>query len=91
MIEHAPTYLDETNDPDQVAFDLEWIRGFPRPALLTQGDQSPPAFPPVITRLAEAMPSAEVTRLVGAGHVMQAEQPADYAAAIADFIRRHTK
>jgi pimeloyl-ACP methyl ester carboxylesterase len=90
IIEHAPTYLDEANDPDQLAFDIESITGFPRPALLTQGDQSPPVFPPVITKLAEAMPSAEVRKFPGAGHPIQTEQPGDYAKAITDFIRRHT-
>ncbi len=90
MSEHAPTYLDEANDPDQLAFDLEWVRGFPHPALLTQGDQSPPPFAAVIPRLAEALPSAEVREITGAGHVVHVEQPDDYAEAITSFIRRHT-
>lgn len=90
IIEHAPTYLDEASDPDSIAFDLEWIRGFARPALLTQGDQTTPPFPPVITKLAEALPSAEVSMFEGAGHAIPAEQPARYAEAITAFIRRHT-
>jgi len=90
VIENAPTYLDEANDPGQIAFDLEWIRGFPHPALLTQGDQSPPLFPPVIAKLTEALPSAEVGTLAGAGHVVQAEKPQDYAEAITAFVRSHT-
>jgi pimeloyl-ACP methyl ester carboxylesterase len=90
LIEHAPTFLDEANDPDQVAFDLEWIREFPRPALLTQGDQSPAAFPAVITKLVEALPFAEVMTFTGAGHAIQAEKPEDYAEAITAFIRKHT-
>jgi len=90
MAVHATTYLDEANDPGQIAFDLEWIRGFTRPALLTQGDQSPPVFPPVITRLAEALPSAEVQKITGAGHPIMVEQPEDFAEAITGFIHRHT-
>ena len=90
VIEHAPTYLDEANDPDQIAFDLDWIRDFTRPAFLTHGDQSPPAFAAVITRLAEALRSAEVSRFKGAGHDIQAEQPENYADAITTFVRRHT-
>jgi len=86
MVENAPTYLDEAKDRDQLAFELEWIRGFPRPVLLTQGDQSPPAFAPVITKLAEALPSAEVSRFTGAGHIIQAEQPEEYAEAITAFV-----
>jgi pimeloyl-ACP methyl ester carboxylesterase len=91
VIEAAPTYLDEANDPDQLAFDLEWIRGFTRPALLTLGDQTAPLFPPVITKLAEAMPSAEVRTFKGAGHPVHLEQPEDFAEAINAFVRRHTK
>jgi len=90
VIENAPTYLDEANDPDQLAFNLEWIRGFARPALLTNGDQSPPVFPPVITKLVDAMPSAEVQEFTGAGHPIMVEQPDHYAEAITAFIRRHT-
>ncbi len=91
MIEHAPTYLDEANDPEQVAFDLEWIKGFARPALLTLGDQTAPVFPPVITKLSEALPSAEVSRFTGAGHIIMVEQPKEFAKAINDFVLRHTK
>ena len=90
MSEHAPTYLDEANDPEVLAFDLDRIRGFTRPALLTQGDQSAPVFPPVVTKLAEAIPSVEVSRFTGAGHPIMVEQPEGFAEAITAFIRRHT-
>ena len=58
MIENAPTFLDEANDPEQLAFDLEWISGFPKPVLFTLGDQSPPTFAPVVMRLSGALPHA---------------------------------
>src|SRR5262245_58482811 len=38
LIENAPTFLDEARDPEQLGFDLEWIRTFSRPVLLTMGD-----------------------------------------------------
>src|SRR5207247_3257681 len=41
FITNAPTFLDEARDREQLAFDLAWIRAFPRPSLLTTGDQSP--------------------------------------------------
>jgi pimeloyl-ACP methyl ester carboxylesterase len=91
VIENTPTSLDEANDPDLFAFDLEWIRGFTRPALLTLGDQTAPMFPLIITRLAEAMPSVEVQKFTGAGHPIMVEQPKNFAEAINDFVRRHTK
>jgi pimeloyl-ACP methyl ester carboxylesterase len=90
VIENTPPSLDGANDPELFAFDLEWIRGFTRPALLTLGDQTAPMFPPIITKLGEAMPSAEVQEITGAGHPIQAEQPEDFAEAINAFVRRHT-
>jgi pimeloyl-ACP methyl ester carboxylesterase len=90
-IKNAANTLDDLNDPEGLVFDLEWIRGFTRPALLTLGDQTAPLFPPVITRLAEAMPSAEVQEFTGAGHPIMVEQPEDFAEAITAFVRRHTK
>jgi pimeloyl-ACP methyl ester carboxylesterase len=90
VIEHAPAFHYVANFPDPMDFDLEWIRGFPRPVLLTQGDQSPPLFPPVISKLAEALPAAEVRTLKGVGHAAHVEDPEAYADALATFIHGHT-
>ena len=90
MIDNAPTYRDEVNDPDQLAFDLDWIRDFPRPALLTQGEQSPSLYKAVITKIAEALPRAEVQEFKGAGHVPHEEQPGAYVKAVTAFVRRHS-
>jgi len=90
VIDETPNALGEVNDPDGIVFDLESIRGFTRPALLTFGDQTAPVFPAVIARLAEAMPSAEVREFAGAGHAVQVEQPEEYAEAINTFVRSHT-
>ncbi|MGH7964586.1 MAG: alpha/beta fold hydrolase [Candidatus Binatia bacterium] len=89
MIENAPTFLDEANDPDQIAFELDWISGFSKPVLLTRGDQSPPTFAPVVTRLSGALPHAEVVTLPGAGHVPHATHPDAYVETIIEFTRRH--
>jgi len=89
IIENAPTFLDEANDPQQLAFDLEWIRGFSKPALLTLGDQSPPTFAPVVARLAEALPHAEIVTLPGAGHIPHATHPDSYVEAIIGFMCKH--
>jgi pimeloyl-ACP methyl ester carboxylesterase len=89
MIENAPTFLDEATDPDQIAFELAWISGFSKPVLLTRGDQSPPTFAPVVTRLSGALPHAEVVTLPGAGHVPHATHPDVYVETIIEFTRRH--
>jgi pimeloyl-ACP methyl ester carboxylesterase len=89
MIENAPTFHDEANDPDQLAFELDWISGFAKPVLLTLGDQSPPTFAPVVTKLSGALPHAEVVTLLGAGHVPYATHPDAYVEAVIEFTRRH--
>ena len=90
LINNAPNTLDDLNDPDASAFDLEWVREFTRPVLLTIGDQTAPMYPPVITKLAEALPSAEIKEITGAGHPVQAQRPEEFAKAINAFVRRHT-
>jgi pimeloyl-ACP methyl ester carboxylesterase len=62
FIENAPTFLDEANDPEQLSFELDWITRFPQPALITFGDQNPPIFAPIVTRLAAALPRVEILR-----------------------------
>ena len=90
MIENAPTFLDEANDPEQLAFDLEWIRGFSKPVLLTLGDQSPPTFAPVVMKLAGALPHAEILTLPGAGHIPHATHPDAYVDSIIEFTHKHS-
>jgi pimeloyl-ACP methyl ester carboxylesterase len=89
LIENAPTFLDEASDPEQLRFDLAWLGGFDRPALLTLGDQSPPAFAPVVAKLADALPHVTVLTLRGAGHIPHATDPDAYAQAIIAFTREH--
>jgi pimeloyl-ACP methyl ester carboxylesterase len=89
LIENAPTFLDESNDPEQLAFDLEWIKGFSRPSLLTTGDQSPPTFAPVVAKLAGVLPNVEAITLAGAGHIPHVTHPDAYVEAIRMFIRKN--
>lgn len=91
MIDNAPTFLDEANDPEQLTFDLDGVRRFPEPILLTEGDQSPPTFGPVVAVLADALPTAEAVSLPGAGHIPHATDPDDYVDAITAFIRKHAR
>ena len=89
VIENTPPSLDESNDVDDFAFDIERIRGFTRPVLLTFGDQTAPLFPPIITKLAEAMPSVQVQGFTGAGHPIMFEQPEAFAKAITGFVYKN--
>ena len=90
LIDNAPTFLDEARDPRQLAYDLGWLRGFAKPALLTLGDQSPPTFAPVIARLAKALPHAEVVTLEGAGHIPHVTHPEAYVDAIMRFTHKQS-
>jgi pimeloyl-ACP methyl ester carboxylesterase len=89
FIENAPTFLDEASDAEQLAFDLDWLREFSPPALLTRDDQSPPTFAPVVAKLAEALPRVEVVTFPGAGHIPHATHPEAYVEAISAFTRDH--
>lgn len=88
MIENAPTFLDESRDPEQLTFDLETIKSFTKPTLLTRGDQSPPLFRPVVTKLAAALRHAQVVTLPGAGHIPHVTHPAEYVETILRFVHK---
>jgi pimeloyl-ACP methyl ester carboxylesterase len=89
LIENAPTFLDEENDPEARVIEYDSIKGFRGPVLLTYGDQSPPWFAPVIRKLAEALPQAETLTFEGAGHIPHGTHPDAYVAATTAFIRKH--
>jgi pimeloyl-ACP methyl ester carboxylesterase len=89
LVENAPTFLDETRDPEALAFDLDRLRGFRRPALLSRGAQSPPLFAPVVAKVAAALPRAEVLTFPDAGHIPHATHPEAYVDSILEFVRKH--
>ena len=85
LIGNAPTFLDETRDPEALTVDLAGLTTFPRPALVTRGDQSPIWFPPIVAELATFLPRAEIQVFAGAGHLPMVTYPVEYASAIAAF------
>ena len=89
FIDNAPTFLDETRDPEQLAFDPAWIAGSPRPVLLTTGDKSPPIFAPVIARLRAAAPSVGLATFADAGHIPHVTHADAYVETITAFIDEH--
>jgi pimeloyl-ACP methyl ester carboxylesterase len=82
LISNAPTFLDETRDPEAFTVDLAALATCPRPALLTYGDQSPSWFLPIVAKLATVLPRAETRVFAGAGHLPMVTHPAEYAAAV---------
>jgi pimeloyl-ACP methyl ester carboxylesterase len=86
FINNAPTWLDEQRNPHWADLDLTALSRFSAPVLLTQGDQSPPWFRSIISKLAETLGQAERTTYSGAGHVPHQTHPHDYVATVARFI-----
>jgi pimeloyl-ACP methyl ester carboxylesterase len=84
---HGPTFLGELRDPDALTIDLGALAALSMPLLLTDGDASPPMFPPIIAILAAALPDgARRHTFAGAGHVPQLTHPDDYVATMTDFM-----
>ena len=84
---NAPTFLDEQQDAEWADLDLGALSHFSSPALLTEGDQSPPWFPQIMSKLAGAVDGAERLTFSGAGHAPQLTHPDAYVRAVGEFIR----
>jgi pimeloyl-ACP methyl ester carboxylesterase len=87
MAGNAPTFLDELNDPEWDIVDDTRLARYDGPVLITSGDQSPPIFQPVVSRLAGLLPQARHTTYAGAGHIPQVTHPEEYVAEVVAFIR----
>jgi pimeloyl-ACP methyl ester carboxylesterase len=84
---NAPTFLDESRDPEQYAIDVERLSRFIAPALLTHGSDTQPFFPVVLERIAPAISNAERKTLPGTGHVPHITHPDTYVEAVLPFLR----
>ncbi len=89
-ITNAQTFLDETNDPNALQFDLALLEEFSKPALLTVGERSPSNYALVLDKLAGALSSAERLAYSGAGHLPHVTHPAVYVESIRAFIEQHS-
>ena len=88
LINNAPTFLDETRDPEVLSIDANALARFSKPVLLTGGSDSPPFCAPVLDKLAGVLPNATRKTFPGAGHMPHFTHPAEYVAAITEFIDR---
>jgi pimeloyl-ACP methyl ester carboxylesterase len=86
FVANAPTFLDETGDPEALALDLATLKSFDRPTLVTQGDTSPPMFSPIAKRVADAISTASRHTFTGSGHVPHMTHPDDYVKSVSSFI-----
>ena len=85
FIYNAPTWFDEVQDEESLNMNLELLNGFNKPALLSNGDQSPPFFPLVIDKIANVLPHAKRITIQGAGHVPHISHPEKYIGMIKKF------
>lgn len=82
---NAPTWLDETRDPEALTLDLVRLRSF-GPILLTAGANSPNFFRLVVDAIAQALPQSEVRSFAGAGHVPHVSHAAEYVETVTSFF-----
>ena len=95
--ERLPAPLQATMTRSAVAFaaeqeDAAWASldspgAIECPVLLTQGDQSPPWFAPIVDALAQAIPGAERHTYPGAGHAPHISHPDDHVARVVPWLR----
>jgi len=85
FVYNAPTFLDETKDPESLQLDINKLSRFPKPALLTKGTQSPPFFAMVVEQLKKALPGAQEKTFEGAGHVPHLSHPDQYIQVVREF------
>ena len=86
LINNAPTFLDETRDPEVLSLDTQALARFQGPVLLTGGSESPPYFAPVLNKLATFLPNASRKTFEGDGHLPHLTNPQKYVEAILQFI-----
>jgi pimeloyl-ACP methyl ester carboxylesterase len=82
---NAATWLDEVQDPEALEIDLDGLRGFVAPALMTIGDQSAPFFPMVVDRIAAVMRQTRRRTYAGAGHVPHLTHPEEFVRVVTEF------
>ena len=86
FITNAPTFLEESCDPDWLDLDLEPLKAFARPALITHGDMSIPIFAPIAQRIADGIPAASRHTFNRAGHAPHQTHPDDFVRVVSSFI-----
>jgi pimeloyl-ACP methyl ester carboxylesterase len=88
FVRNAPTFADERRDPGAGRVDLERLKRFPRPILLSKGEIGPPYLHAIVDVLVASLPQAEVKTYAGGGHAPQSTHPEEYVSAVTEFAKR---
>jgi pimeloyl-ACP methyl ester carboxylesterase len=91
LINNAPTFLDETRDPEILSIDTEALSRFRGPVLLSDGSETPPFFTMVLDRLVAVLPNATRKTFAGAGHIPHVSHPQEYVQVITEFVAAASK
>lgn len=86
MIDTAPAFLIEQSDSDWASIDCEALSSIDCPVLLTQGSDSPPWFPLIVSRLDDGIRGAVVHTYEGAGHAPHLSHPEEFVGTVTDFL-----
>lgn len=78
LVQNAPTFLDELNDPEQLNIDGAALARLEIPIHLTNGSESPPMFARAIDRLVPLIPRVTRETIAGTAHVPQLTTPERY-------------
>jgi pimeloyl-ACP methyl ester carboxylesterase len=88
MVDSAPAVVAEQEDPMWASVELDEVANIECPLLLSEGDESPAWFRPIVAKLAGAIDHAEVHTYRGAGHAPHLTHPGDYLATVTGFLSR---
>jgi pimeloyl-ACP methyl ester carboxylesterase len=87
FIGNAPTFLDEARDPDGQRLDLDQLRRFDRPALLTKGSASPPFLVAIVDTMSSLLPRFEIETIEGADHAPHETTTKQYIDLVRWFVQ----
>lgn len=86
MTANGPTFLKELRDPQAFAFDLDQLRSFSHPVLVTTSEHDMPFASLIAEKLVSVLPQAKRKHFAGADHDAHISHPAAYAQTIEDFF-----
>lgn len=88
FVENTETFAEEQQDPDVHGVDVEALRRFSSPVLLTASEDSPSWFRAVIEGLAQVLPQVERHVYRRGGHSPQGNVPDEYVRVVSGFLAR---
>ncbi len=86
-LDNAMTLVGQVADQPP-ALALSELRSIDLPSLILNGERSPLPFPATAEALAAALPRAELQRIQGASHGLNATRPAAFNRSVLEFLAR---